>query len=109
MGPWETALEALWGAGFFGLLAALLIFILIYYALVIAIKRSGREPKRYEKIAFFILSIIVALLIFLFSLAEGAALVVTYASFAFFMIVLFLLAMVLFMAFFGKQGWKFWQ
>ena len=109
MGPWETAIEALWGVGFFGLLAALLVFILAYYALTIAIKRSGREPKRYEKIAFFVLAVVLALLIFVFSLGEGAALVLTYVSFAFFIIVLFLLAMVLFMAFFGKEGWKFWE
>jgi len=110
MGAWETGIGFLWSVGFFSLIATLLVLIIVYYILVIVVKKNAdREPKRYEKIIFFVVALIPASLIFIFSLGEGAALVTTYISIAFFLIVLFLLFMVLLTSFFGKPSWKFWK
>lgn len=110
MGAWESAIGFLQAIGFFSLLAALLVFIVVYFLLVNLVRRSAkREPKRYEKIIFFIIAVILASLIFVFSLGEGAALVTTYISIALFLLALFLMFMILLTSFFGKAGWKFWK
>ena len=110
MGPWETAIGALQSLGFFILLAALLVFTLVYFLLVNLVRKyAEREPKKYEKAIFFILAIVLAALIIVLSLGEAAALVVTYLSIAFFIVVLFLFVMILLVSFFGETDWKFWK
>lgn len=110
MGPWESALGFLQAVGFFILLAALLVFVLVYFLLVnLVSKYAKREPKKYEKAMFFAVAIALASLIIIFSFGEAAALVATYLSAAFFIIVLFLFVMILLLSFFGKTDWKFWK
>jgi cytochrome bd-type quinol oxidase subunit 2 len=110
MGPWESALGFVQASGILGVLAALLVFTLAYFLLVNVVRKyAEREPKKYEKVAFFVLSILLAALIIIFSLGEGASLVLTYVSMAIFLVALFLLVMILMLSFFGKTDWKFWR
>lgn len=110
MGPWESALEFMQAVGLFSLLAALLIFTLVFYGLVIWLRKAAkREPKTYEKALFAIVAILAAALIFIFSVGEAAAIVTTYVMAAIFLAVMFFLIMILALSFFGKPTWKFWK
>ncbi len=110
MAAFEKGVEFLYNMGFFSFLAALLVFTISYYFFVsLTRKYTNREPKKYEKIVFFIFAILIASLMFILSFWEDMTIIVTYVAVAFFVIVLFLLLMVLFASFFGKPSWKFWE
>ncbi|MEM5871982.1 MAG: hypothetical protein QW051_03860 [Candidatus Aenigmatarchaeota archaeon] len=110
MGVWESFIETLGNIGFFNFLLGVLIFTLVYYTLLIGLEKSrNREAKKYEKLAFFIIAIFCASLIFIFSISQPASVIFTYVSLIFFLIVLFLFFMILFVSFFGKPNWKFWE
>jgi hypothetical protein len=110
MGPWETTIDALYKAGFFALLTALLVFTLLYFLLFNWLaKATKRAPKTYEKALFVIVSILAASLIFIFSVGEAAAIVTTYVMTAIFLVVMFFFIMILALSFFGKPTWKFWK
>jgi membrane-associated HD superfamily phosphohydrolase len=110
MGPWETAIDFLYKTGFFALITALLVFTLLYFLLFNWLRKARkREPKKYEKALFLIISIFIASLIFIFSVGEAAAVVMTYITAAVFVVVMFFFVMILLLSFFGKPTWKFWK
>ena len=110
MGPWESAIDFLYKAGFFTLLTSLLVFTLLYFLLFNWLRKvKKREPKKYEKALFVIASVLAASLIFIFSVGETAAIATTYVMAAIFIVVMFFFVMILMLSFFGKPTWKFWK